>query len=122
MFGMNKKMTDVEQAACVPKVAPSPPPVTYEIVRATNYMLHPYVTLPTCVRVKQDQEHWNPYLFESKHEESLCGLLTKIVQALEQLGMELVVTPAKEAIPQKAEFRKKATDDVPPQSDGRGSN
>ena len=95
-----------------------PKPVIYEVVRITYYAPGSQVAVaqPVYVREKRTRTYrtdgWcnssltgDTYL-ESTCEESLTGLLTRILQALEQVGMEFVITPA---VAQKCEFKKKAS-------------
>lgn len=99
----------------------APKPVTYEIVKTTFYPeSQPPQTRAVHIREKIDRPNWGYssmssqsfHMSEQVSEESLTGLLTRIFQALEQLGMEFVITPA---TAQNVEFRKKpvSIDSVP---------
>lgn len=94
-----------------PPTVSQPPNVVYEVVRRDSYELGK--KNPISVREKvlsSATDPYDPYYFRSRFssesisEESLAGLLTRILQSLEELGIEIVQTPR---IPPTFEFRKR---------------
>lgn len=91
-----------------PPTVSQPPNVVYEVVRRYGYELGK--KNPISVREKELGSATDPYYFRSRFssesisEESLAGLLTRILQSLEELGIEIVQTPR---IPPTFEFRKR---------------